>query len=96
MKISVDGKELFELSEVRKKVISNDINSDLLDGDLKRRMQYSITHKYEKCMERLKSEWILRLKESGVRSIPLDDDELADLIFRHPEYKDRKQRDLEV
>jgi hypothetical protein len=93
MKIDVDGKELFRLSETQKKVIKNDIHEDEFDGDMKRRLQYILTHKYEQCLERLKKEWVPRLKESGVSSIPLEDEALAEIIFNRPEYKDKKNRE---
>lgn len=92
MKISVDDKELFSLSETQKKVIKNDIHEDIFDEDMKRRLQYILMHKYERCMERLKKEWEGKLKER-VASIPTNDDALAELIFSQPEYKSRKQRD---
>ena len=93
MKISVDDKELFTLSETQKKVIQNDIHEDVFEEDMNRRLQYILTHKYEKCMERLKSEWMTKLKSSGIDSIPLDDDKFAELVFERQEYKSRKQRD---
>lgn len=94
MKISVDDIELFRLSETQKKVIKNDINEDVFDEDMKRRLQYILTHKYERCLERLKQEWIPRLKSSGVSSIPLNDDEFAELVFSRPEYKGKKDREI--
>jgi hypothetical protein len=94
MKISVDDQELFTLSETQKQVIKNDIHEDIFEDDMKRRLQYILNHKYERCMIRLKNEWVPKLKESGEKSIPLDDDAFASLVFSHPEYKDRKSRDL--
>lgn len=93
MKISVNDKELFSLSETQKKVIINDIHEDEFDADMCRRLQYILMHKYEQCCKRLKDEWVPKLKASGADSIPLDDDKLAEMVFAHPEYKNRKQRD---
>lgn len=95
MKISVDGKELFELTETQKKVICNDINSDIFDADMKRRLEWVLKHKHERCMERLRSEWMPKLKENGVQSIPLDDDAFANLVFSQPNYRDRKAKEVE-
>lgn len=95
MKFQVDGQDIFELPLVRKKVICNDIEADIIDDDLKRRVTYVIEHKYERCLERLKREWLPKLKERGQKSIPMDDDELAELIFSQPDYKDKKTRILE-
>jgi hypothetical protein len=94
MKISVDDQELFRLSETQKKVIKNDIHEDIFDSDMKRRLNWVLMHKYERCMERLKSEWMPKIKSKHAM-IPSDDDALAELIFSDPEYKSRKARDLE-
>ena len=94
MKISVNDKELYSLSETQKKVIKNDIHEDIFESDMKRRLQWVLMHKYERCMERLKSEWLPKLK-SKYATIPTNDDQLAELIFADPDYKGRKQKDFE-
>lgn len=96
MKISVNDKELFTLSDIQKQVIGNDIDSELLEADLKRRIEYIVMHKYERCFERLKSEWDLKLKENGVKMIPTDFDDYAVLVFSQPNYKDRTTREKEA
>jgi len=95
MKFVVDGEQILELNETKKKVIGNDIHEDQLNQDLKRRVGYIVTHKYEQCLKRLKSEWMPKLKAKGVQNVPLDDDQFAELVFQQPEYKSRKQRDLD-
>lgn len=94
MKISVDDQELFRLSETQKAVIKNDIQSEIFDDDMKRRLQYILTHKYERCFERLKAEWMPKLAQR-VQSVPTDPDALAQLIFSQPDYKNRSQREAE-
>lgn len=96
MKISVDDIELFTLSETKKNVIKNDIDADIFDNDMKRRLQYILNHKYERCFERLKKEWDSKLAANGVSMIPTDPDVYAQLVFSQPNYKDRKARDLEA
>jgi len=96
MKISLDDKEIFTLSETQKKVIKNDISDDIFEDDMGRRLQYILTHKYEECFKRLKSQWEPRLKAKGVASIPLDDDKFAEFVFSQPEYKSRYQKDKGV
>ena len=93
MKISVDNQELFTLSETQKKVIKNDIHEDEFDADMKRRLEYILMHKYERCFERLKKEWEPKLKAKGVTMIPTDNDAFAQLVFSQQEYKGRKQRE---
>jgi len=95
MKISVDGVELYELTETQKKVLKNDINSDEFDADMKRRLEWVLKHKYEQCFKRLKEEWDKKLIENGVESVPTDPDAYAQLVFSQPNYKDRKARALE-
>jgi len=93
MNIKINDKEILELTETQKKVICNDIMSEELEADLKRRVQYALMHKYEQCFKRLKTEWEPKLKRAGVRSIPLDDEEFAELVFSQEGYKNRSQRE---
>ena len=95
MKISVNGQELFELTDIQKKVIQNDIHADIFEEDMKRRLHYILTHKYERCLERLKKEWDEKLKSKGIANVPTDPESYAQLVFSQPNYKDRKARDEE-
>lgn len=94
MKISVNNRELFSLSDIQKKVICNDIHADILDADLERRLQWVLMHKYEQCMKRLRDEWMPKLKDR-VESVPTSDDAFASLVFSQPDYKDRKCREAQ-
>jgi hypothetical protein len=96
MKISVDNVDLFELSEIQKKVIKNDVDSDLFEEDMKRRLEWVLKHKYERCFKRLKAEWDKKLAENGVESVPTDPDAYAQLVFSQPNYKDCKARNTNV
>lgn len=93
MKISVNDQEIFTLTETQKKVIQNDIPSEIFDEDMKRRIRWVLLdEKYKKCYERLKKEWEPKLRANGVTSIPLDEDAFAELVFSQPNYKNRSQR----
>lgn len=92
MRISLNDKEIFKLSEVQKKVIKNDIHEDIFEEDIKRRLHYILNHKYERCLERLKAEWMPKLEER-LTSVPTNPEALAELIFSQPDYKCRKQRE---
>lgn len=94
MKVSVDGMDLFELSETQKKVIKNDIQEEIFDEDMKRRLQYILMHKYERCFERLKKEWEPKLR-SRASSLPTDPDAFAEFIFSQQDYKSRSARERE-
>ena len=97
MKISVDDKEIFTLSEIQKRVIQNDIPSEIFDEDMKRRLKWVLyDEKYVRCMERLRREWEPRLKEEGVAALPTSDTAFAEMIFSRPDYKNRSQRDSEL
>lgn len=93
MKITVDGQQVLELTETQKKVIKNDINEDLFNEDMKRRVKWVLEHKYERCYERLRKEWEPKLIAKGAASLPTDKDAFAQLVFSQPEYQDRKQRE---
>lgn len=95
MKISVDDKELYTLSETKKKVIKNDIHEDEFDEDSKRRLKWVLEHKYEQCFKRLKEEWDKKLPGLGIKNVPTNAEEYAELVFSQKEYKSRKQREEE-
>jgi hypothetical protein len=94
MKISIDGQEVFSLSETQKAVIKSAIPYDIFEADMKRRLEWVLTHKYEQCFERLKKEWEPRLKER-YQMLPSGDEALAQLICSQPDYKDGKAKQLE-
>lgn len=96
MKISVNDKELFSLSEVQKQVIKNDIHVDKFDADMNRRLQWVLMHKYDQCFARLKSQWDPKLIANGIKMIPTDQDEYAQLVFSQPDYKDRSSREAVI
>lgn len=94
MKISVNDKELFTLSETQKKVIQNDILSEMFEEDMHRRLKYVLTHKYEQCFKRLKQEWESKLAQR-MDSVPTNADAFAELVFSQPDYKNRSEREQE-
>jgi len=93
MKISIDNKDIFTLSETQKAVLKNDVPSDIFEADMERRLEYILMHKYEQCFKRLKAEWEPKLAASGVESIPTNADSFAQLVFSQPNYLDRKARE---
>ena len=92
MKMMVDGVQVLELSPTQKKVICNDIEASKVDEDMKRRAAWVWQKKFDACMDRLKKEWLPKLK-GRVENIPLDDEKLAELIFSQPDYMDREARE---
>ena len=97
MKVSVNDKLLFELTDVQKKIIKNDIRAEIFEEDMKRRLFHVINHKYEQCYKRLKDEWEPKLAERDVEySNKISPPELANIIFAQPDYKDRSAREKEA
>ena len=94
MEIKINNEIVLALSETQKKVIMNDIPQEIFEEDMKRRVHYILTHKYERCLHRLKEEWMPKLKER-MQTVPTSDEALATLIFSQPDYKNRSQRDTE-
>lgn len=94
MKISVNDEHLFTLTDTQKQVIMNDIHKEIFDEDMKRRLNWVLTHKYEQCFKSLKEEWDVKLLANGVRMIPTDPDEYAQLVFSQPDYKCKAARDI--
>lgn len=93
MKISVDDVELFTLSETQKQIIQNNVNADIFEDDMKRRLQWVLMHKYEECFAELKNEWDSKLITNGVTSVPTDPEAYAQVVFDQPNYLDKKARD---
>jgi hypothetical protein len=95
MLIEVDGVELLTLTATQKNVIKNEVSSVIFEEDMKRRVDYILTHKYDQCFKRLKAEWDPKLEAAQI-AIPADPDEYAQLVFAQPTYKDRATKDAEM
>lgn len=93
LRVSVDGVDLYTLTDLQEQVIRNDIPTELMASDLRRRLEWVLIHKYERSMDRLKKEWMPKLAANGVTEVPLDDDAFAVLVFEQPNYLDRTARD---
>lgn len=89
MKISIDDEELLTLSETQKKVIQSVIDSEIFENEIKRMITWLlISQRYQIAFNTLKKEWEAKLSER-YSSVPTDPDQLAELIFEQPDYKDR-------
>lgn len=94
MKISVNDVELYTLTETQKKIIQNDIPSEIFEEDMKRRLRWVLLdEKVKKCAERLRKEWEPKLLQRGVKQVPLDNEAFAELVFSQRDYKNRSQRE---
>lgn len=95
MKILLNDLELFSLTETQKQIMQNNILSEIFEDDIKRRLEWVIMHKYEECCRELKQEWDAKLVANGVKMVPSDIQEYAQLVFSQPNYKNRSQREAE-
>lgn len=92
MKISVNDKELFSLSDIQKQVLGDYMDCDKVEQDCCRRLEWVLMHLHEQAMKQLRDQWMPKLK-GKVDTVPLDDDAFAQLVFSQPDYMDRKARD---
>ena len=91
--VTVNGIDLFTLSDIQCKVMQNVVSSDIFEDDMKRRLQWILTHAYDEWFKLLKEEWDPKLIANGVTMVPTDPDAYAQLVFSQPNYQDRKARD---
>jgi hypothetical protein len=94
MKISVDGVDLFTIEEHQKKAMIHFLEGENFEEDMKRRIQWVITHKYEQCLKKMVDEWLPKLKER-YDSIPSKDADLVDKITSESDYQPR-QKDTSI
>lgn len=93
MKIVIDDIYVIELSEAQEKVIKSYILEDEFQEDMIRRVKDAVEGKYLNCFKRLKDQWDIKLEEHGVEMIPTNKEEYAKLVFAHPDYESRSQRE---
>lgn len=95
MKIKIDDKVIYDLTDTIKKVICNEIHIEEFDEDIERRLTWIVSHKYEQCFRRLKAEWDDKLASRGIKYIPTDRTQYAELVFSQPDYKGRSARETD-
>jgi hypothetical protein len=95
MKIHVNDEQLFELSDIQKKIIMTDIHADEFEQDMKRRLKHALHDKLAACYRRLRQEWEPKLIAEGVESLPTNEEKFAALVMEHKDYRCRKMRDEE-
>lgn len=89
MQISIDGVELLTLSETQKKVIQSVISAEIFEEEIRRMISWLlISQRYQIAFNALKKDWEKKLSQR-YDSVPTDPDQLAQLIFEQPDYKDR-------
>ncbi len=95
MKVKLEDEVLYEIDERMIKLISHDIIDPI--AHIKHLLRYFVQHKCDQCFARLESEYIPKLREDpSITVLPIDKRQLADLIFSHPSYKNRADREKEA
>ena len=91
MQIKIGNKVIMEISQTDLKCLKNDL-LDPEDWFVK-----ALEGKINKCKKRLMREWYPKLMaDPNVDTIPADEEGLLNLIFSHPDYKNRVERDKEI
>ena len=89
MKFYIDDKLVYELNDTELKIIKHVIHEENLNEVLEDKIVYVISSYVLWCRNRLTSEWNNKLKLNGVKMIPTNEDELAELIFNQEDYRSR-------
>ena len=93
MKFSIDDKKILELTKTQKDVLRYNIFDEDFESEMIRLVNWVILHNYEQAFKEIKRVYEEELANSGIKLLPVDKDELAELIFKLPGYKSRSQRD---
>jgi hypothetical protein len=86
MKVSINGIELFTLGETKKKVLQHELIKGV-EEDLAGRIIWVVMHGYHRAFKRFKEEWDPKLVRNGIKMIPTDPDEYAELVFSLKDYQ---------
>jgi hypothetical protein len=86
MKISVNGQELFSLNDTQLKILAHEINSDILDKDLKRRLKWVLDHEFDVAMKEFKNATLQRLKDNGMKDLPLTEEGYIKEVLKLAEF----------
>lgn len=77
-----------EITDIEEKALKNDLI------DIEQWMRDALTGKISNCKKRMIHEWLPRLAADPiVNSIPVNEDDLINVIVSHVDYKNRANRD---
>lgn len=95
MKIYADDQLLFEISDSDFKLLNNDLLC--VEEDIKRRLQWVISHKLDLCYKSLKEEWDQKLADNpDISSVPTKRDEYVNFVTGLDDYKNRTDRESDI
>lgn len=94
MQVKLDDEVLFEIDERMIALFAHDIEDPI--SDIKRRLRWVIEHKCDQCFSRMEKEYMEVIRnDPSIESLPKDKRALVDMIVKHPNYKNRAQREKE-
>ena len=95
MKIYLDSKEIYELTDDKLNVLKAYLLEEELESEIERRIIEAIESKYQACLGRVRADWESKLEESGIDMIPTNKENFAKLVFKQDFYKNRTAREAE-
>ena len=93
MIIKTDDKILFEITDNMLKVLAYDIDEPDIKADMERRLEWVIMSRYQAAFSVMQAEWLPKLANRGIETIPTNKEKFAELVFSQPDYKSRVERD---
>lgn len=91
MKIFSGEEVLFHITEIKKKVLLYQMNSETFDESIKQMVQWCLQSRCEQAYDQIKKDW-LPILFKRLSSIPTDEVELINLIMSQTDYRDYSQR----
>lgn len=91
--VHVDDQPLMQITPTHKKIWKRETKKEKVHDQMKEDLKWILTHKYERCMQRLRLEWEPKLASRGYDMLPVDNDAFAELVFAQSDYKNRTERD---
>lgn len=94
MKIRLNEEVIYQVSEFERKVLEDFFNALDLEDHIKKGLVWNIQSLCNNSKQNLKNQW-MPLLFKRYKSIPTDDEELINLIFEQPDYRNKYQMDFE-
>lgn len=91
MEIKIDNKTVITLNDTQFNVLRFTDTDDKIVTHISDRINRMINEKYLSSLDYLKKSWVTKLKAKGI-NLPYDEQELAELIFKQPDYLNCSQR----
>lgn len=86
MKFFIDDKEIFELSPTQMNLLRHLIPAHQVEDHITGLVQYIVGQKLRDSAIKLFEEWKPKMFAEGIKEVPLADLDLAELIFKRPDY----------